>query len=188
MRRKRGFTLAELLIALAILGVIATFTIPKVLQSMQDTKYKAIAKEFVATFSSAYEAYRLNNPIISTTGSDELIPLMNYVKIDSSGSTIDDIPGDGILSCDASTPCLILHNGGKVAYYDHEEFGGTGSTNAVMFMLDPDGKVSSLQGVTFFVYTNGKVRTSATVEPNTYFGGGTYNPTPSKDPSWFSWN
>ncbi|MBL8031855.1 MAG: prepilin-type N-terminal cleavage/methylation domain-containing protein [Candidatus Doudnabacteria bacterium] len=47
--RVKGFTLAELLIALVILGVIATFTIPKVLYANQNTKYNAIAKEAMGT-------------------------------------------------------------------------------------------------------------------------------------------
>jgi len=43
-----GFTLAELLIALAVLGIIAAFTIPKVLTSQQSNKDSAILKETVS--------------------------------------------------------------------------------------------------------------------------------------------
>lgn len=46
--RQHAFTLAELLIALGILGVIATFTIPKILTAQQDAKKWAIFKEDVA--------------------------------------------------------------------------------------------------------------------------------------------
>ena len=41
-RQQPGFTLAELLIALVTLGVIATFTIPKILDSSSDSKLDAI--------------------------------------------------------------------------------------------------------------------------------------------------
>lgn len=44
-----GFTLSELLIAVIILGVIAAFSVPKVLQGQQDQKRKAVMKEVVAT-------------------------------------------------------------------------------------------------------------------------------------------
>lgn len=46
--QKSGFTLAELLIALAILGVIAAFIIPKLLVAQQDQKRIAIFKETIA--------------------------------------------------------------------------------------------------------------------------------------------
>lgn len=48
MVHQKAFTLAELLIALAILGVIATFTIPKVLTANQNGTFKAIGKETAA--------------------------------------------------------------------------------------------------------------------------------------------
>jgi prepilin-type N-terminal cleavage/methylation domain-containing protein len=51
-----GFTLAELLIALAILGEIATFTIPKILSSQQNGTNKAKAKEAFSMVSSAYNS------------------------------------------------------------------------------------------------------------------------------------
>ena len=45
IRYKKGFTLAELLISLGILGLIATFTIPKIVGAAGDSKYNAAAKE-----------------------------------------------------------------------------------------------------------------------------------------------
>jgi prepilin-type N-terminal cleavage/methylation domain-containing protein len=46
-----GFTLSELLVAVAILGLIATFTIPKVLQGIEAIQRKAIFKEDYAALS-----------------------------------------------------------------------------------------------------------------------------------------
>lgn len=49
--RYPGFTLAELLISLAILGIIATFTIPKLLMNQRVSAYNASAKESAASIS-----------------------------------------------------------------------------------------------------------------------------------------
>jgi prepilin-type N-terminal cleavage/methylation domain-containing protein len=50
-----GFTLAELLIALTILGEIAAFTIPKIISSQQNGQKRAVTKEMIAMFSAAYQ-------------------------------------------------------------------------------------------------------------------------------------
>ena len=80
-KKSLGFTLAELLIALAILGVIATFTIPKILNSGNDNTFNSIGMESFATVSAAYQAYKLNNSPSAATGTVDLTPYMNYVKV-----------------------------------------------------------------------------------------------------------
>ena len=43
---KQGFSLAEVLIVLALLGIIATFTIPKIVGgNVQDTQFKKIGNQ-----------------------------------------------------------------------------------------------------------------------------------------------
>jgi prepilin-type N-terminal cleavage/methylation domain-containing protein len=99
-----AFTLAELLIALAILGVIATFTIPKVLQSQQDSKKTAIFKETIAAIAGVVQSSLLTGDGPPRT--QYMWPLfqkhLNYIKhcttdaiaegcwIDRSGSSMDD--------------------------------------------------------------------------------------------------
>lgn len=83
-----GFTLAELLIALAILGVIATFTIPKILGTQQDGRNNAIAKEIAGTMATALESLRLSGELDQNTNIAHLTPYLNYAKIITSG-TVD---------------------------------------------------------------------------------------------------
>ena len=45
MRIKKGFTLAEILIVLMVIGVIATMTIPTLLGAVQDQQYKTAYKK-----------------------------------------------------------------------------------------------------------------------------------------------
>jgi prepilin-type N-terminal cleavage/methylation domain-containing protein len=191
-----GFTLAELLIALAILGVIATFTIPKVLQSQQDTKYKAIAKESVATFAQAYQAYALKQPVTASTNWGNFLSYVNYVKKETTG-LIDDLPGSGSLDCgDGNWDCYRLHNGAIIAGYLGFAYGTTDNLSTIYFYLDPDAKYSGStngpgKSMVIYIYITGKVTSMAALAPGTHDSwGGNYptGGTPSYDPSWFSWN
>jgi prepilin-type N-terminal cleavage/methylation domain-containing protein len=191
---KKGFTLSELLIALAILGVISTFTIPKVLQSQTDGKYKAIAKEAAGTISDAFQQHRLRNTITATMGIRHLTQYMNYVKVDST-TRIDLYQTATYGDCsDPTSRCLKLHNGAIMRFSSSVDFGGTGSTNAVYFLVDPDGKETDGttngpgKAVEFYLYSNGKIRTYGTIDPNTTSSFSSKNPDSSLDPPWFSWD
>jgi len=181
------------LIALVILGVIATFTIPKVLQSQSDTKFKSIGKEVAGMIAETHQNLRLQGNLNANTTRENFTPYFNYVRVVSVGS-IDLQQTVSTRDCSLDM-CLLLHNGGVIAFADDSEsFGNTASTNALVFSLDPDGKVTDGttngpgKAVNFFIYYDGKIRTKGTMEPNTYNSGGSSNPDPTKDPPWFSWN
>jgi len=53
MFKKLGFTLAEVLITLGIIGVIAAITIPNVIQNSNGVKYRAAFKKGISTLSQA---------------------------------------------------------------------------------------------------------------------------------------
>jgi prepilin-type N-terminal cleavage/methylation domain-containing protein len=196
MHRKiySGFTLAELLIALAILGVIATFTIPKVLQSQQDTKSTAIAKETIATFSQAYQAYALKQPVNGNTAWGDFLQYVNYVKKDTV-SIIDSNPGQTSLDC-SSWDCYRLHNGAIIASYTGFNYSTTDNLTTIYFYLDPDGKYSGSttgpgKSMVIYIYINGKVTSMGALAPGTHDSWGGNYPTGTDatyDPTWFRWN
>ena len=62
----RAFTLSELLIALAILGLIATFTIPKIITNLNNNNRNAIYKETFAALSEATHAGILSSELNET--------------------------------------------------------------------------------------------------------------------------
>ncbi len=51
---KRGFTLAEVLITLAIIGVVAALTIPSVVRNYQELQYKTAYKKAYSDLSRAF--------------------------------------------------------------------------------------------------------------------------------------
>lgn len=179
-----AFTLAELLIALAILGMIATFTIPKVLIAQTNSKYNAIAKEGAAMVSGAYQQYQAQTNVTSGVGIQDLTQFMNYVATDTS-TTIDDRYTTTSYTCGVGTAgeCLRLHNGAMLRYGKNTSynFGGTNSTNYVWFD-DPDSIYSGTtngdgKAIEFCIYYNGRVSTRGIVSA-----------TPSLDPPWFNWS
>jgi prepilin-type N-terminal cleavage/methylation domain-containing protein len=191
-----GFTLAELLIALAILGVIATFTIPKIVSSQQTGTYSANAKEVMASISGAYQQLKHTTGITASTKSSDLLPYLNYV---STTTAPFDTAGGYTGSwnwCGGSNPCVTLHNGGTLYLPDSVSFGGLASTNYIYFYFDPDGKVTN-SGTTngngknlgLILYTDGRIATTADREPTdaVYDGGGIAHHTKDILPSWFSW-
>jgi len=187
-----GFTLAELLISLAILALIATFTIPKILQAQQGQQYNAAAKEVAGMISAAFQQYRLSNQVTASMIAGDLAPYFNYVAVDTT-RTIDNKYGSTTSSCNVSGGgCLIMHNGG-VLRYNGSTLAGTSTTNALEFIFDPDGVQTDSttdspgKSVNFFLYSTGMLTSRENTLPNTAASGNTYGPSSIADPPWFSW-
>lgn len=195
-KRHPGFTLAELLIALAILGVIATFTIPKILSSQQTGTYSASAKEVMASISAAYQQLKHTTGITTATKGSDLLPYLNYV---STTTAPFDTAGGYTGSwnwCAGSSPCITLHNGGTLFLPDNVSFGALTATNYIYFYFDPDGTVTN-SGTTngngknlgLILYADGRVATTADRKSTdvAYVGGVPQTFSPDVLPSWFSW-
>jgi prepilin-type N-terminal cleavage/methylation domain-containing protein len=194
MKRFSGFTLAELLIALAILGVVSTFTIPKILASQQSSKQNAQAKEAAAMISGAFQVAKQNGLINANSLPSDLTPYMNYVAMVSDGTIIDSIPSGSTTTCNSSNPCIRLHNGGML-WFQNWYMGGPGSMYAyeMVFDTDPANNTTDtadgpLKAVQFTQYYDGFITTRGNVKPNTCNVFGCSNqPSSSMDPSWLKW-
>jgi prepilin-type N-terminal cleavage/methylation domain-containing protein len=192
-RTALGFTLAELLIALAILAVIATFTIPKIIAGNQSGRSLARAKEVASMISGAYLKAQQDGVITSSSKPSALMPYMNYLASVTDGRTIDAHPTVTTRTCDATTPCVLLHGGGILWFQDTLSFGGTTGIYLIEFDFDPDGAYSGStadgpgKSVQFSLYYNGFLTTRGQVKANSCNSSNcTNNPNASYDPSWFS--
>ncbi len=200
-RALAGFTLAELLICIAILGVIAIFTIPKIMTAQQNAKSNAVTKETVAMVSDAFQKYKMTNNLTLLTTLGALTPYMNYVSAETSGVTsFDGNPGSSVSApCGWPFGCIHLQNGTTFVYPLMNHFCTSLTANTAMyFFVDPDGVYSGSgtnadgpgKSVMFWLYPNGKIRDSANTDPNTEWSGCgvTVSITVTNTPSWFSWN
>ena len=61
MKKKKGFTLSEVLITLAIIGVVAAFTIPVVSENGQEIAFKTALKKNHLTLERALKKFELEN-------------------------------------------------------------------------------------------------------------------------------
>lgn len=184
--KHQGFTLAELLIALAILGVIATFTIPKILSAQQSDTYKAIAKEDLSMISAALEQYKWTGNLSGSTSLDDLTPYMNFVKLDTSGSSVDDDQLSATEDCLPAAPCLRMHNGSAIHWLSGDTFGGTNTTTAMWFHIDADGVASSNKAVGIFLYYNGRLADEGQIVAGTANSAQSFTADTAKVPPWFS--
>ncbi|MBL8031959.1 MAG: prepilin-type N-terminal cleavage/methylation domain-containing protein [Candidatus Doudnabacteria bacterium] len=188
----KAFSLSELLIALLILGVIATFTIPKVITSSQSNQKKAAAKEVASMISGAYAAYQMDNSVSSSFSGKVLTPYMNYVSLWTANQQIDGAITEGARTCTNGEPCVKLHNGGAVFFYN-ATFNGTTNLNATYYVFDPDGAYSGVttgtgKGIEFGLYYNGRISTWGAYATGTTSSYGASSICPSCDPTWFGWN
>src|SRR5574344_2111076 len=74
---KKGFTLAEVLIVLGIIGVVAALTIPTLINSYQEKATVTRLKKVYSTLSQAYQMAIIENGEFPDwfEGNDELTPV-----------------------------------------------------------------------------------------------------------------
>ena len=107
--RNKAFTLSELLIALAILGLIAAFTIPKVLHSTNDTVRSSIFKEILAVVERVgYEAYSLGEANYNRF--DWYNEHIAAVKVCDTQSTTQNCTTSSMVG-NTTQRALVFHNG-----------------------------------------------------------------------------
>jgi len=138
-RISRGFTLAELLIALLILVEIATFAIPKILYTVENQKKTAIFKETISTISGIFYQGYVQVIIKSETNGSYLMDRINAVKLCDTNATTQGCWTSG--GPESTKAGIVLHNGAAITGLNDN--GGTNNA----FVLDWNGPVgNNIQG------------------------------------------
>lgn len=104
---QKGFTLAELLIALALLGIIAAFTIPKVLQSSASQEAVAKIRETVSTLEQSWYNLRMTNAVSpGSTLYANIAPTLNTVAAGAGSGTAAGAPYVSVTTHPCATSAL----------------------------------------------------------------------------------
>lgn len=112
-KRLQGFTLAELLIALLILGEIATFTIPKILSSQQNGTKKMIFRETLATLEQIVYLKIYIGGDTTSSSTDILLDNLNAVKVCKTNAMTQ-----GCYQYGGAFPGALLPNGAAIGNVD----------------------------------------------------------------------
>jgi prepilin-type N-terminal cleavage/methylation domain-containing protein len=188
--KKCGFTLAELLVAMGVLGVISTFSIPKILTSTTHAKYNAMAKEMASTVVQAYQNYQVSNRVSSTFNGTLLVPLVNSVTLNTTSNyqVYNEFAVAETHNCGAGwMTCYQMHNGGLLIFFSGNSFGARTNDRFIWVEYDPDGPGTEV-GISFRLFFNGKIVSEAdgNATGTTFWGGtSTRGPTIGGNPDWW---
>lgn len=109
MHSKKAFTLAEVLITLAIIGVVAALTIPTLIKNFQDAQYKTAYKKAYSVASQAWTTAVTNNEIEARPSwTDDQSKVDNFNAFESHFKVTKD--------CNSSNNSDCWNSGGEVFY------------------------------------------------------------------------
>ena len=158
---KKAFTLAEVLITLAVIGVVAAMTIPVLIQNYKKRVATVRLKKFVSVMEQAIKLSEIDNG-----------PIENWIKEHNEYDDIDDNADDDVkqeaLTKDRKAVTIFyktyLKPYLKTAKEDYNYDADEENKRAIMVYM-PDG-------TTFFMYNGGCTDVhydiNATKEPNVY--------------------
>lgn len=181
IKKKKAFTLTEVLLALTIIGIVAAFTIPSLMQNTQNSSLKTAWKQNYSNFNSAIQLLLKDNSsnLEGIFGNkddfrDEFLQHMNYVRKCNANAGQDGVcwhavngwsylNGTVITADYTSYSRAVLNNGALVLFYHYAVNCdvGDGPLNNICgrIYVDVNGfKGPNVYGkdiFTFFVLSNG---------------------------------
>ena len=136
MKRQTGFTLVELMIVVAILGVLAAISIPNFI-AMQDRAKEGVTRANMHTFQVTAEDYGVQNNGFYADDAALIAPLLPVVNFENPFSHL---PGDGeswedrgsVLSPSTPKPGITSYADSSAQTYNIKGFGKSTSIPLVL--------------------------------------------------------
>ncbi len=118
---KKAFTLTELLVSMAVLGLIATLTLPHMFMSADRAKKRAVFKEAYQALAQATHAAMMEG----VTDSRGIIPYFNAQKVCLTNS-LDEGCTSGYIQVQHQDAGVVLHNGVSIVGFNTGAYSGQG--------------------------------------------------------------
>lgn len=175
MRKFFGYTLAEVLITLGVIGVVAAMTLPTVINKYQKSVVETRLKNFYSTINQALQRY------VAENGDLEPLELKNYTynenKIWLEQHILPYIKYKNVKACNHSgnVACVYLNNGDSFNFSVDTNGGG------LSFCIKCDagaGIINSRKKFAFEIYrisTGNIIGSKNFIEPYTFIWDGTIN-------------
>jgi len=144
--KRRGFTLIELMVVIAIIIILAAIAIPNYLSMTQRAKKSRIASD-MATLATGLETFRTDWGVYPITET--------YVKVDKTSVFYDEISGTGTLKTNVGTtaagevaPVEYLKPGTLTSIVDPFTGSGTDEDGSIYYQSDATGASWTLAAYT----------------------------------------
>ena len=154
MRIKKGFTLAEILIVLTVIGVLATMTVPTMTKSMDEAQYKTAYKKAYSVVSNVFGVMKAEGLAPTSQGLQTLTDV--YASLSSSLEK-DGYSTEGVTSTK------------RVTTYNANEIAPTATAKWTNWIVSSDN-------IAYSVYS-GTEGTTCQTKQNLNSGGASYNGT-----------
>ncbi len=160
MKKNFGFTLAEVLITLGIIGLVAALTIPTLMQKTNERETVAKVKKYYSVLSNAWKLAYANNGKYNGTSSEDLYnyisPYLNISKYCGrekgcwADVVVKSLDGSNWLNIDTNTRYYtkaVLTDGASISFYSNE------TRSNIEFRIDINGTAGpNTQGIDIFLY------------------------------------
>jgi len=134
----KGFTLAEVLVTLAIIGVVAALTIPTLIQSTNSSKFTTALKKSLSTLNQVVQTNLANNDMdaadTSITSAATLAAW--FITGSATGTTPSNM---NVLKWTAGTADAWLNDGTRLTFYHTGATAGCAVDNANDFTIATAG-------------------------------------------------
>lgn len=150
MKKKLAFTLAEVLITLAIIGVVAAMTIPSVIVRTNQQEFKTGAKKALSVLTNAVQLVNTQDGLTFADGerfAEALIQRMNVIKVEDNRNSrylpnaayAMNTGGDKIEYPSISGASIMTFYTADGFRYSIMELDGAGENEYAVFLVDVNG-------------------------------------------------